>query len=471
MPESKGDTTATDAAEVEQANGRDPAAAEPAAKEKTVAQAAAADTATETETDTEDAEPAAADDAPAARQVRRKQARRNKPVTDKSETDDADEAADAETDDADEADEADTDDVDEAPSKFAKSIKLTPGATLPKAKEMPTGEFTPHGIGGAKRPALKKTTKSGARLRAVIGAVTAVVVIAAGVGVYAYIQAHKPKLEAIGAVGKAPKVTIPSKEKPATKLQIKNVVPGRGQAVAKGDMAVVNFVGYTWKGKKVADTYKDGQPQMWTIGQLLPGLDKGVTGQKAGGRVLLTIPPGEAFGAQGNSTLGVGPTDTLVFVIDILGDYNKTAAAHGTAVPLDDPKLPKVTDAGKGKAPTVTVPTKEDPPSSLQDKTLIEGTGPAVRKGQALVAQYEGRIWKTGKVFDSSWSRGSPAAFQIGIGKVIPGWDKALVGKKIGSRVLLVVPPKEGYGKAGAAGAGIKGTDTLVFVIDIVGAH
>ncbi|HEX6472847.1 MAG TPA: FKBP-type peptidyl-prolyl cis-trans isomerase [Streptosporangiaceae bacterium] len=429
MPEPKGDATATDAAgaaDVEQANGRE----------------AAADAVTETR------EEAAEDVAKDA-------------VADA----DATAAAGADSDDEDQ----DEDDG-PAPSKYAKTIKLTPGAGMSKSGDLPSGEFTPHGIGGAKRPPLKKTTKSGARLRAALGAAAAVVVLAAGTGVYFYIQAHKPKLEAIGAVGKAPKVTIPSKETPKSTLQIKSLVAGHGPAIAKGDLAVVNFVGYTWKGKKVADTYKDGQPQQWTIGQLLPGLDKGVTGQRAGGRVLLTIPPSQAFGPQGNQTLGVGPTDTLVFVIDVLGAYNKNSAAHGTAVPLDDPKLPKVTDAGPGKAPNVTIP-KADAPTTLQDKTLIEGTGPAVRKGQNLVAQYEGRIWKTGKVFDSSWTRGTPAAFPIGTGKVIPGWDKALVGKKIGSRVLLVVPPKDGYGKNGAAQAGIKGDDTLVFVVDIVGAN
>jgi peptidylprolyl isomerase len=450
VPEPKGDTTAADAAEVEQANDRDPA--EPATEDKTAAQAPVAD-----DGDADDSGAGAtADDT-------------SDDTSDKADA--ADQAGAADTDDPDttDADDVDTDDADDAPSKFAKTIKLTPGAA-PKAKEIPSGEFTPHGIGGAKRPTLKKTTKSGARMRAVLGAVAALAVIAAGTGVYVYIQVNKPKLEAIGALGKAPKVTIPSEEKPATGLQIKNLVPGSGPAIAKGDMTVVNFVGYTWQGKKVADTYKDGQPQMWTIGQLLPGLDKGVTGQKAGGRVILTIPPGEAFGPQGNPTLGVGPSDTLVFVVDVLGRYNKASVARGTAVPLDDPKLPKVADPGQGKAPTVTVP-KNDPPGSLQDKTLIEGTGPAVRKGQALVAQYEGRIWKSGKVFDSSWTRGTPAAFPIGTGKVIPAWDKTLVGKKVGSRVLIVVPPKEGYGKAGAAGAGIKGTDTLVFVIDIVGAH
>jgi peptidylprolyl isomerase len=343
-------------------------------------------------------------------------------------------------------------------------------ATLPKAEEIGSSEFTPHGIGGAKRPPLKKTTKSGARLRTAIGAAAAVAVIAAGTGVYFYVQAHKPKLEAVGAVGKAPKVTIPSKEKPKTNLQIKSLTAGTGPAVVNGDLAVVNFVGYTWAGKKVADTYKEGQAQQWTIGKLLPGLDKGVTGQKAGGRVLLTIPPKDGFGPAGNQQLGVAPTDTLVFVIDVIGGYNKNSAAQGTAVPLDDPKLPKVVDAGAGKAPTVTIP-KQDAPKTLQTKTLIQGTGAAVAKGKSVVTQYQGQIWTTGKVFDSSWGRGTPAGFQIGSGRVIPAWDKTLVGQKIGSRVLIVVPPAEGYGKAGAPDAGIKGTDTLVFVIDILGAY
>lgn len=438
MPEPKGETTASDAADREHVNGKEPAAEEPTAKAETAV--------TEDEEQVaEDAEPVAQDDEAAAEATE---------AAAKGEEDDGGgEAAEPER------------------SKFAKPITLTPGATRPKDKDLPSGEFTPHGIGGAKRPTLKKTTKSGARMRIAIGAIVAVAVIGAGVGVYVYREATKPELGATGALGKAPEVTIPSEERPSAALQIKSLVTGGGPTVAKGDLTVVNFVGYTWNThKEVANTFKEGQPQQWTVGQLLPGLDKGITGQKSGGRVLLTIPPKDGFGQQGNQQLGVAPTDTLVFVIDILGSYNKSSTAKGTSVPLDDSKLPKVADAGAGKVPTVTIP-KGDPPKELVDETLIEGTGPAVRKGQALVAQYEGRIWKGGKVFDSSWTRGTPAAFPIGTGKVVPGWDKALVGKKIGSRVLLVLPPKEGYGKAGAPGAGIKATDTLVFVIDIVGAH
>jgi peptidylprolyl isomerase len=64
-----------------------------------------------------------------------------------------------------------------------------------------------------------------------------------------------------------------------------------------------------------------------------------------------------------------------------------------------------------------------------------------------------------------------PAAFQIGAGRVIDGWDQGLVGQKIGSQVLLVIPPELGYGANGNPDAGISGTDTLVFVVDILDAY
>ena len=84
------------------------------------------------------------------------------------------------------------------------------------------------------------------------------------------------------------------------------------------------------------------------------------------------------------------------------------------------------------------------------------------------MAQYVGVIAASGKEFDSSWSRSQPASFQIGAGAVIPGWDEGLVGQTEGSRVLMVIPPAKGYGAAGNAGAGISGTDTLIFVVDVL---
>ena len=67
--------------------------------------------------------------------------------------------------------------------------------------------------------------------------------------------------------------------------------------------------------------------------------------------------------------------------------------------------------------------------------------------------------------------RGTPIEVAIGTGAVIAGWDEGLVGQTVGSQILLVVPPDKGYGTTGSSDGGIKGTDTLVFVVDILDAY
>ena len=350
-----------------------------------------------------------------------------------------------------------------------------PTAQRASGPRLQTGaSFTPHGI-GSKRERLRAAAiarrRRTRRRRLLIGIPAAVVVIALAV-VGIIVANRKPSITVTGAFGRAPKVTIPAIKPPAT-LTVTSLVKGHGARVARGDLAVVNLVGYSWSGtknKRIISSFSSGQPQALTIGQTIPGLDKSLAGQRAGSRLLLSIPPKDGFGSTGNQQLGVAGSDTLVFVVDVLGGYSKTAAAHGTQQPAGDPKLPSVSTPAAGAAPAVKIP-KGAPPGTLQATTLIQGTGPRVAKGKLLAAQYEGLIWHSGKVFDSSWQRGAPAAFPIGTGKVIPGWDKALVGQRIGSRVLLVIPPADGYGKQGNSAAGIKGTDTLVFVIDILGAY
>ncbi|RLL65910.1 FKBP-type peptidyl-prolyl cis-trans isomerase [Streptomyces sp. Z26] len=107
-----------------------------------------------------------------------------------------------------------------------------------------------------------------------------------------------------------------------------------------------------------------------------------------------------------------------------------------------------------------------DPPKDLKVKVLKEGKGKKIAKGDVLNASYHGQLWD-GKVFDSTWQKGRTAAsFQIGTGNVIKGWDEGLVGKKLGSRVQLVIPPEKGYGAQGQPPQ-IPKNSTLVFVVDL----
>jgi FKBP-type peptidyl-prolyl cis-trans isomerase len=274
---------------------------------------------------------------------------------------------------------------------------------------------------------------------------------------------------ATGQFGAAPKVTIPA-QKAAAALYTKTVIQGTGAPLTTSESLLGNFVLYDWSGtthKLLGSTFSAHTPTLFS-GPLLPGLEKALIGQKTGSRVLAVIPPKDAFGTQGNSQIGVGGKDTLVFVIDMIQEFNNKSGVTGTQTSNGGSGLPTVT-ATPGQAPTVAIPSTT-PPKTLQVKTLIKGAGSKVTKGQYLVVQYTGVNWRTKKAFDSSWTRGQPFPTPIGVGQVIKGWDSGLVGQTVGSRVLLVIPPALGYGKTGSAQAGIKGTDTLVFVVDILAA-
>ncbi len=148
-----------------------------------------------------------------------------------------------------------------------------------------------------------------------------------------------------------------------------------------------------------------------------------------------------------------------------------SACGGGSEGEAEDKGLPSVS-GDYGDKPKVKKPAKgEKPGKKTTSEVLEEGDGKEVAKGDLLVADYLGQVYSSGKVFDNSYDRGTPAAFPIGTGQVIPGWDKILVGTKAGSRVLMVVAPKDGYGKTGNPQAGIKGTDSLVFVVDIIASY
>lgn len=274
-----------------------------------------------------------------------------------------------------------------------------------------------------------------------------------------------------GDYGSKPTVTIP-KSHPPSSLRTSVLHKGDGRAAAKGDLIAIDYVGEIWKTGKVFDTSFEGghSPASFTIGtgQVIDGFDQGLLGQKAGSRVLLVIPPAQGYGTQGNSAAGISGTDTVVFVVDMLGVHTKDEAATGTPIAPTAAGLPTVS-TGKGR-PTITIPSGK-PPAKLVTAVVLQGTGETVKSGDLVVVQYVGVKWADGKTFDASWDHGSPAGFPIGVGQVIKGWDTGLVGKHVGDRVLLVVPPADGYGAQGQSQAGIKGTDTLVFAVDIVGTY
>ena len=273
-----------------------------------------------------------------------------------------------------------------------------------------------------------------------------------------------------GPAGAVPGVSFATKPLAVAATSRTVVTPGTGVAAGEGMTVKAHFS--IFKGTDATllnSTYTDGAVQTIDLqkGELLPGLYTALQGAQSGSRLLAVIPPAEAFGPTGRPELGVSGTENLVWIIDVLGVSAPLAKAQGTPVaPVAG--LPTVTfDDTAG--PTITVPAGAAAPGSLVNQLLIEGDGPAIASGQTVTVHYTGVLWKDGSVFDSSWPRKSPFTFAAGGGQVIKAWDQGFIGKKVGSRVLLVVPPADGYGAAGSPPK-ISGTDTLVFVVDILAA-
>lgn len=199
--------------------------------------------------------------------------------------------------------------------------------------------------------------------------------------------------------------------------------------------------------------------------QLIPGIVDVLNCTPVGSRVLGVLESADAWGPQGQPQLGVEADTDIVFVADVIEiSPPPLERADGEDQPPVEGMPTVVLD--ESGAPTITVPAT-DPPVETEVAVLKKGDGEVVQQGADVVVHYTGMIWASGVVFDSSWEKGSPATFNTR--GVIGGFTAALEGQTVGSQVLVVIPPDQGYGAAGNPDAGISGTDTLVFVVDILG--
>src|SRR6516162_1209557 len=141
------------------------------------------------------------------------------------------------------------------------------------------------------------------------------------------------------------------------------------------------------------------------------------------------------------------------------------AGCGSSAAPPASPNATVTATGGFGTAPTVKIPA-EKASSNLYIKTEVHGTGPVLAKNDSFLSNYTVYIWSgaTHKLALSTYT----ATPQVLANTLLPGLTTALDGRKMGSRVLVVLPPKYGYGSSGNPQVGVKGTDTLVFVVDMI---
>jgi FKBP-type peptidyl-prolyl cis-trans isomerase len=103
--------------------------------------------------------------------------------------------------------------------------------------------------------------------------------------------------------------------------------------------------------------------------------------------------------------------------------------------------------------------------SSFFVSDVVVGSGAEARPGQIITVHYTGTL-TDGRVFDSSLNRGQPFSFVLGAGQVIKGWDRGVVGMKVGGTRVLTIPPELAYG-ANAIG-GIPSNSTLIFNVELL---
>jgi peptidylprolyl isomerase len=167
---------------------------------------------------------------------------------------------------------------------------------------------------------------------------------------------------------------------------------------------------------------------------------------------------------------GSGGSSTIT-----IGNENKADEALATATTPTTSSTSKTattattpTSGPLSKEPQVT-PPHGTAPSKLETKDLVKGTGTEAKTGSAVTVNYVGVLYKNGKVFDASWKRNEPFSFTLGKGQVIKGWEKGVVGMKVGGRRELIIPADEAYGAQGSPPT-IPPNEPLVFVVDLLGA-
>ena len=262
-------------------------------------------------------------------------------------------------------------------------------------------------------------------------------------------------LEAVtveGDPGAEPKATLPSTPFMVSAAVARLLDEGTGEEIADGDIIDLNSVWINGQdGSTELSSWQQGAPEQVVVSAagLSAVLNDILVGGKVGTRFVYAFPSGEDM--------------TSVAVAEVVA--KRPGRADGTAVaPAEG--LPTVTLAENG-APTLE-PASGDAPTTLTVQPLIEGTGPEVAAGQTVLVHYTGWLWD-GSQFDSSWETGTPLPVSnIGEAGVIAGWNEGLVGQKVGSQVMLVVPPDKGYGDEEKPG--IPAGSTLVFVVDILAA-
>lgn len=261
-------------------------------------------------------------------------------------------------------------------------------------------------------------------------------------------SASQAPLQVTGSAGAPPELEY---KQPFAVVQSgsRTVWPGTGDMLERDDPVLLNLYAEDGRdGTELQNTFRTA-PVAYAMTEKSLGnhLFEALEGKRTGTRLSLMD---EQDGVP------------VLLVVDVL-----PARASGEEGEPPGEGLPQVQLDDLG-APAVRIPGDVEPPSELVVHPLVRGTGPQVRAGQIVTVEFTAVRWSDGGVVDTTWTEGTPPqSAEIGIGRLVEGWDQGLLEQTVGSQVMLVVPPQNGYANTKSRLAG----ETMVYVVDILDAH
>jgi peptidylprolyl isomerase len=239
---------------------------------------------------------------------------------------------------------------------------------------------------------------------------------------------------------------------------------GDGRMAENGSLVTFAYAAFDATSGELIDSAGFDSPYSQVVldgTSLVAGMEKALLCTTAGSRIVAVVPASDAFGEAGLERYGIEGEAPIVLAINLLDVAADRAQGESQTV-MDS--LPRV-EVGATGEPQVTIPPRSAP-DDYSATVLKLGTGDVVAEGATVTVEYLGVEWQSGRTFDSSWYRDQ--LVRMPTSSFLKGIGDALVGKTVGSQVLVVLPPKFGYGDEGNMELGIDADDTMVFVVDIL---
>jgi hypothetical protein len=283
-----------------------------------------------------------------------------------------------------------------------------------------------------------------------------------------------------GSTSKVAKATFPTPLVAKTS-QVTQDTAGHGDPIRSGDQVDFEYSVFSGKTGELLGSSGYGAsgstvPRVAVVsevgGKPTHSLVASLQGARTGERYTLVTTAKAGFGAGTLTSNGISNSDTLVVVVDVKDHF--IGKANGANV-LPQDGLPSVITAVNGQPGIVLQELAK--PTTLRIETVKAGTGAVVKKNQTVRVKYSGWIWPAagGDLAqpwdDTTWSNDEAADLPVkptSAGGSIPtGLYQALIGAKVGSQVLAVIPPKDGF--ASGAVSAIPDGSTIIMVIDVLG--